>query len=74
MKRKSRIIVSIVVASVFMLAAIIWLYNKSGTFDIPLLLDMLAKNRLDISGAENLLFLAFFLAFAFGGVAGASFR
>jgi len=50
--------------SVLMLAAIIWLYNKSGTFDLLLLLDMIAKGRLDISGAQNWLFLAFFFAFA----------
>jgi NADH-quinone oxidoreductase subunit M len=50
--------------SVLMLAAIIWLYNKSGTFDIPLLVDMLAKGRLDLGAAQGLLFLAFFFAFA----------
>jgi NADH-quinone oxidoreductase subunit M len=51
--------------SVLMLAAIIWLYNKSGTFDIPLLMDMLAKGRLALSSPEQFwLFLAFFFAFA----------
>lgn len=51
--------------SVLMLAAIIWLYNKSGTFDIPLIMDMLAKGRFALSGAEQFwLFLAFFFAFA----------
>jgi NADH-quinone oxidoreductase subunit M len=51
--------------SVLMLAAIIWLYNRSGTFDIPLILDMMAKNRLALSGTESFwLFLAFFFAFA----------
>jgi NADH-quinone oxidoreductase subunit M len=51
--------------SVLMLAAIIWLYIKSGTFDIPLLMDMLAKQRLALSGAEQFwMFLAFFFAFA----------
>jgi len=51
--------------SALMLVAIIFLYNKSGTFDIPLLLDMLAKGRLAMSPTEgSLLFLAFFLAFA----------
>ena len=51
--------------SVLMLAAIIWLYNKSGTFDIPLLLSMFATGHLNLSRAEGLwIFLAFFLAFA----------
>jgi NADH-quinone oxidoreductase subunit M len=51
--------------SVLMLAAIIWLYNRSGTFDIPLILDMLAKGRLALSPAEGFwLFLAFFFSFA----------
>ncbi len=51
--------------SALMLVAIIYLYNKSGTFDIPLLLDMMAKGRLLLSPTESLwLFLAFFLAFA----------
>jgi NADH-quinone oxidoreductase subunit M len=51
--------------SVLMLAAIIWLYNRAGTFDIPLLMDMLNKNRLVLSASEGFwLFLAFFVAFA----------
>ena len=51
--------------SALMLVAIIYLYNKSGTFDIPLLLDMMAKGRLVLSGTESFwLFLAFFVAFA----------
>jgi NADH-quinone oxidoreductase subunit M len=50
--------------SALMLVAIIWLYNKSGSFDIPFLMDMLAKGRLELGSAENWLFLAFFIAFA----------
>jgi NADH-quinone oxidoreductase subunit M len=51
--------------SVLMLVAMIWLYNKSGTFDMLLLADMLRHGRLAISGAEETwLFLAFFFAFA----------
>jgi NADH-quinone oxidoreductase subunit M len=51
--------------SVLMLTAIIWLFNKSGTFDIPLILGMLAKCRLGSAPTEGLwLFLAFFVAFA----------
>ena len=51
--------------SVLMLAAIIWLYNQSGTFDIPLLLNMMATGHLALGHNEAVwLFLAFFLAFA----------
>ena len=51
--------------SMLMLAAIIWLYVKSGSFDIPFILDSLAKGRLTLGTSEGLwLFLAFFLAFA----------
>jgi len=53
------------VGSVLMLAAIIWLYNKSGTFDIPLLMGMLATGQLTLARSEAMwLFLAFFVAFA----------
>jgi NADH-quinone oxidoreductase subunit M len=51
--------------SLLMLAAIIWLYNKSGTFDLPLLVDMIQKGRLALTSGESFwLFLAFFFAFA----------
>lgn len=51
--------------SVLMLAAIIYLYNKTGTFDLPLLLNMTGAGRLAMSPAESFwLFLAFFFAFA----------
>ena len=51
--------------SVLMLAAIIYLYNLSGTFSYPAMLDMLASGRLHFGAFEQmLLFLAFFLAFA----------
>lgn len=51
--------------SLLMLAAIIWLYNKSGTFDLLLLTDMIQKGRLALSSGESFwLFLAFFFAFA----------
>jgi NADH-quinone oxidoreductase subunit M len=51
--------------SVLMLVAIIFLYNRSGSFDLPLMLDMLAKGRMALSGTEaSWLFLAFFFAFA----------
>jgi NADH-quinone oxidoreductase subunit M len=51
--------------SVLMLTAIIYLFNRTGTFSYPAILDMLASGRLMFSPAEQmLLFLAFFFAFA----------
>jgi NADH-quinone oxidoreductase subunit M len=51
--------------SVLMLAAIIYLYNKTETFDYALILQALSTGRLALTGAEQMaLFLAFFLAFA----------
>jgi NADH-quinone oxidoreductase subunit M len=51
--------------SVLMLAAIIYLYNRGGTFNYPDVLSMLAEGQLALSGSEQLLlFLAFFVAFA----------
>jgi NADH-quinone oxidoreductase subunit M len=51
--------------SVLMLAAIIYLYNKSGTFDYPVLLDLLVTGKLALGHTEQfVLFLAFFFAFA----------
>ena len=51
--------------SVLMLAAIIFLYNRAGTFDYTQILTQLQSGRLALSSqAEMLLFLAFFLAFA----------
>jgi len=51
--------------SMLMLVAIIYLYNKTGTFSYPLLLDKLASGQLMFTSQEQiLLFLAFFVAFA----------
>jgi NADH-quinone oxidoreductase subunit M len=51
--------------SVLMLAAIIYLYNRTGTFDYTVLLGLLASGQLSLNTIEqNLLFLAFFVAFA----------
>jgi NADH-quinone oxidoreductase subunit M len=51
--------------SVLMLAAIIYLYNRAGTFSYPALLSMLSSGRLSFTPTEGLLlFLAFFIAFA----------
>jgi NADH-quinone oxidoreductase subunit M len=53
------------VASVFMLAAIIWLYAKSGTFDFVTLQTMLRSGSLTLGSREAMwLFLGFFVAFA----------
>ncbi|MGA2434398.1 MAG: NADH-quinone oxidoreductase subunit M [Bryobacteraceae bacterium] len=51
--------------SVLMLTGIIFLYNRAGTFDYTVLLQMLVSGRLNLSRLEEtLLFLAFFVAFA----------
>ncbi|MBI1899121.1 MAG: NADH-quinone oxidoreductase subunit M [Acidobacteria bacterium] len=51
--------------SVLMLAAIIYLYNKSGTFDYLVLQELISSGRLILGHLEQtLLFLAFFFAFA----------
>ena len=51
--------------SVLMLAAIIFLYNRAGTFDYTQIVAQLQSGRLALSGqVEMILFLAFFIAFA----------
>ena len=51
--------------SMLMLVAIIYLYNKTGTFSYPVLLDKLASGQLMFTSQEQiLLFLAFSIAFA----------
>ena len=51
--------------SVLMLAAIIYLYNRAGTFDYPAILALLASGKLALTDAQQMaLFLAFFIAFA----------
>jgi NADH-quinone oxidoreductase subunit M len=53
------------VASVFMLAAIIWLYAQTGSFDFPVLQQALATGKIAATGAAGFwLFLGFFIAFA----------
>jgi NADH-quinone oxidoreductase subunit M len=48
-----------------MLVGIIWLYNATGTFDLPMIQAALANGLLiNAPQTEMLLFLAFFLAFA----------
>ena len=53
------------IASVFMLAAIIWLYAQSGTFDFTELQHLIASGAIAMPGHTALwLFLGFFVAFA----------
>src|SRR2546426_8502445 len=51
--------------SILMLVGMIWLYNSTGTFDLPTIQQMLANGTMVLAPrTEMLLFLAFFLAFA----------
>jgi NADH-quinone oxidoreductase subunit M len=50
------------IASVFMLAAILWLYAQTGSFDFPVIQQAMAN--MEMGGASKWLFLGFFVAFA----------
>ena len=51
--------------SILMLVGIIWLYNATGTFDLPAIQKMVQSGALLLpERTEMILFLAFFLAFA----------
>ncbi len=51
--------------SVLMLGAIIYLYNRAGTFNYTGILEQMTGGRITLSSVEQmLLFLAFFIAFA----------
>ena len=50
--------------SILMLVAIIWLFNITGSFDLPEIQAKLAAGAISSSRTEMLLFGAFFLAFA----------
>jgi NADH-quinone oxidoreductase subunit M len=53
------------IASVFMLAAILWLYAHTGTFDYVTIRDQIASGAIpQFPAAAQWLFLGFFLAFA----------
>lgn len=53
------------IASVLMLAAIIWMYSRTGSFDFVVLQQMLQSGQFAPSGTASLwLFLGFFVAFA----------
>ncbi|MGE5644191.1 MAG: complex I subunit 4 family protein [Acidobacteriota bacterium] len=51
--------------SVLMLAALIYVYNRAGTFDYTAIMQMLSSGKLSFDRIEeSLLFLGFFIAFA----------
>jgi len=51
--------------SIFMLVGILWLYNATGSFDLPFIQQVLRSGELVLPrGTETLLFLSFFVAFA----------
>lgn len=51
--------------SILMLVGIVWLYNATGTFDLPTIQQMVENGQLVLAArSEMLLFLAFFVAFA----------
>src|SRR5580765_6941633 len=53
------------IASVFMLAAILWLYAKTGSFDFVVVQNAIHSGSVpDFAGAAFWLFLGFFIAFA----------
>src|SRR5450755_1603727 len=53
------------IASVFMLAAIIWLYSHTGSFDFVTIRDAIQSGQVEgFSTAAKWLFLGFFVAFA----------
>jgi len=53
------------VASVFMLGSIIWLYTKTGSFDYSVIREALASGHIALPGDTAMwLFLGFFIAFA----------
>jgi len=51
--------------SIFMLVGIIWIYNRTGTFDLPTIQAMIQRGVVVFPpSTEMLLFLCFFVAFA----------
>jgi len=51
--------------SILMLVGMVWLYNLTGTFDLPAIQQALQQGAVTLTPrAESLLFLAFFVAFA----------
>ncbi len=53
------------IASMFMLAAILWLYAKTGSFDLPIIQNAIRTGQVEnFTAAAPWLFLGFFIAFA----------
>jgi NADH-quinone oxidoreductase subunit M len=53
------------IASMFMLAAILWLYAKTGSFDLPIIQAAIRSGNVEnFTAAAPWLFLGFFIAFA----------
>jgi NADH-quinone oxidoreductase subunit M len=52
------------IASVFMLAGILWLYAHTGTFDFTAIQQAIQSGQLELGSAAKWLFLGFFVAFA----------
>src|SRR5450631_3106515 len=60
-----KFVVYTMLGSILMLVGIVWLYNATGTFDLPTIQHMLQSGVLLLPArTEMLLFLAFFVAFA----------
>jgi NADH-quinone oxidoreductase subunit M len=62
----AKFVIYTMAGSILMLVGIIWLYNVTGTFDLPSIQQALQNNPqlLGSETTERLLFLAFFVAFA----------
>ncbi len=52
------------IASVFMLAAILYLYAQTGTFEFTAIRQALQSGQVEVGGAAKWLFLGFWIAFA----------
>jgi NADH-quinone oxidoreductase subunit M len=60
-----KFIIYTMAGSILMLVGMVWLYNATGTFDLPTIQAMIHTGQLQLSTtAEMLLFLGFFVAFA----------
>jgi NADH-quinone oxidoreductase subunit M len=60
----AKFIIYTMLGSALMLVGILYLYNLTGTFDLPRILESLTSSPLLTHSVERWLFLAFFVAFA----------
>ena len=60
----AKFIIYTMVGSALMLVGILYLYNLTGTFDLPRIMESLTSSPLLTHSVERWLFLAFFVAFA----------